>query len=168
MISWKFLCSYNFEKALLPNLICFYSIFRPGKLYVSLHNFEKTFLENRCVLAEFWESSLGNYDMLFKEILLPGKIVTCSIRKILKKAILKWLEKSPIQVLKFHQFSFRTHLSDLYLLNRRTVFFLQNTPKQPTSRSSRRAILLKYLFFFSRSDFFKKIYRTHQIFQEKT
>ena len=27
-------------------------------------------------------------------------------------------------------------------------------------------ILLKYLFFFSRSDFFKKISRTHQIFQE--
>ena len=34
-------------------------------------------------------------------------------------------------------------------------------------RSSRRAILLKYLFFFSRSNFFKEISRTHQIFQEK-
>ena len=33
-------------------------------------------------------------------------------------------------------------------------------------RSIRRAILLKYLFFFSRSDFFRKISRTHQIFQE--
>ena len=34
------------------------------------------------------------------------------------------------------------------------------------NRSSRGAIWLKYLFFFSRSDFFKEISRTHQIFQE--
>ena len=34
-------------------------------------------------------------------------------------------------------------------------------------KSSRRTTLLKYLFFFSRSDFFKKISRTHQIFQER-
>ena len=36
----------------------------------------------------------------------------------------------------------------------------------PRDRSSRRAILRKYMFFFSRSDFFKKISRRHQIFQE--
>ena len=52
-----------------------------------------------------------------------------------------------------------------------TIFFLPSHVStdhlEPISfRSSRRAILLKYLFFFSRSDFFKKISRTHQIFQQ--
>ena len=47
------------------------------------------------------------------------------------------------------------------------VCFIKNTIRLCFQcRSRRRAILLKYLFFFSRSDFLKEISRTYQIFQE--